>query len=304
LGISTEFPIILKQNSSSDPRGNALGAKKNYKQPTELETRLFTNSPNLSPKILNPESVFLKSLAKKTTWVSSLGPIYTKVPEIGYLVTMYPEPFILEDTNEKIKAIYTYFELPVERSEQLKTIQTNRLSVFENSPNAALIQLISGELDAFPKEPEPKVSFGSGDGEYLLEFNHPLVLNVKNGRSASISYHSNSLPLRINGAVVNESQLILGGDFTEANPIFSLPEDFNPEKIIRLANLERNAEAMQERVFIHTDKSQYWQGEHLFFKAYLSYGNALVSEELSKVLHVEIHAMNGKIEEQFKLIMG
>jgi hypothetical protein len=241
-----------------------------------LETCLFTNKPKFGPKILNPESVFLESVAKKTTWVSSLGPIYTNIPEIGYLVTIYPEPFTLEDKNEKIKAIYTYFELPVETAEQLKTIQTNRLSVFENSPNAALIQLISGELDAFPEEPEPKVSFGNTEGEYYLEFNHPLETKLQNGKIGSIYYNSASLPLRINGAVVNESQLILGGDFTEANPIFSLPEDFNPEKIIRLANLERNAEAMQERVFIDTDKSQYWRGECLFFKAYLSYGNVLV----------------------------
>jgi hypothetical protein len=299
LGISIEFPIVLKKNSSSNPKGNALGAKKSHKLLDELEERLFTNNPNLSPKILNPESVFLESLAKKTTQVSSLGPIYINIPETGYLVTIYPESFMLEDKNEKIKAIYTYFELPVETSEQLKSIQANRLRVFENSPNAALIQLISGELDAFPEDPEPKVSFGNTEGEYYLEFNHPLETKLQNGKIGSISYNSASLPLRINGAVVNESQLILGGAFTEANPIFSLPEDFNPEKIIRLANLERNAEAMQERVFLHTDKSQYWQGEHLFFKAYLSYGNALISEELSKVLHVEIHAMSGKIEEQF-----
>jgi hypothetical protein len=298
-GISIELPIVLNLNSSSNPKGNALGEKKNDKLLAKLEDRLFTSNPNFSPKILNPESVFLESLAKKTTVVSSLGPIYITIPETGYLVTMYPEPFLLEDKNEKIKATYSYFELPEESVDQLKLRQSNRLQAFENSPNAQLIRLISGEIEGFNQNPDPKVAFGNTEGEYNLRFNHPLETKLQNGKTGSISYRSTSLPLRINGAVVNENQLILGGAFTEANPIFSLPQNFNPEKIARLANLERNAEAMQERVYVHTDKSQYWQGEHLFFKAYLSYGNALVSEELSRVLHVEIHAMNGKIEEQY-----
>lgn len=299
LGIAIEFPIVLNLNSSSNPKGIRLGEKKNDKLLTELEERLFTNNPNFSPKILNPESVFLESTDKKTTRVSSLGPLYISVPETGYLVTMYPEPFTLKDQNEKIKATYVYFELPVESVDQQKLRQSNRLQAFENSPNAQLIRLISGDIEGFNQIPDPKVAFAKPEGEYYLQFNHPLETKLQNGKSASISYSGSQLPLRINGSVINQNQLILGGAFTEANPIFSLPQNFNPEKIARLANLERNATAMQERVFLHTDKSQYWQGEHLFFKAYLSYGNALVSEELSKVLHVEIHAMNGKIEEQF-----
>lgn len=299
LGSISELKVELSFEKDSQPKGNSLEEKKNNKIRAELEERLLTNDANFTAEILNQDAVFLESIAKNKTRISFLGPLYISIPETGFLVTMYPEPFILEDKGEKIKGTYAYFELPGDNPEQIRSWQSNRLKAFENSPNALLVRLLSGELDSFNSNPEPKVSFGSTEGEYNLQFNHPLETKLPNGKSASISYKGNELPLRINGAVVNENQLIFEGAFAEMNPIFSLPQNFNPEKIIRLANLERNAEAMQERVFLHTDKSQYWQGEHLFFKAYLNYGNALVSDELSKVLHVEIHTMNGIIEDQY-----
>jgi hypothetical protein len=299
LGSITEFEIELNLDTNSEPKGNSLEEKKNTKIRAELEERFLTNDANFTAEILNQDAVFLESIAKKKTRINSLGPLYISIPETGFLVTMYPEPFILENKDEKIKGTYVYFELPGDNPEQIRSWQSNRLKVFENSPNAQLVRLLSGELDSFNSNPEPKVSFGSTEGEYNLQFNHPLEIKLPSGKSASISYTGDQLPLRINGAVANENQLVLEGAFADVNPIFSLPQNFNPEKIIRLANLERNADAMQERVFLHTDKSQYWQGEHLFFKAYLNYGNALVSDELSKVLHVEIHTMNGIIEDQY-----
>jgi len=45
---------------------------------------------------------------------------------------------------------------------------------------------------------------------------------------------------------------------------------------------------MQERIYLHTDRKHYWPAENIYFKAYFSYGNPLMAEELSKVLHVEL----------------
>jgi len=299
LSATTESEIELRFEKDSEPKGNSLEKIKKKKIGAALEERLLKNGANFTAEILNQKDIYLESIAKNKTRISTSGPIYISIPETGFIATIYPEPFILEDKYEKIKGTYAYFELPGESSEQIKVFQSNRLKVFENSPNAQLVRLLSGELDSFNSDPEPKVSFGNTAGEYNLQFNHPLEIELPNGKPASISYSGKLLPLRINGAVVNQSQLILGGAFEDVNPIFSLPQNFNPEKIIRLANLERNTKAMQERVFLHRDRNQYWQGEHLLFKAYVNYGNVLVSDELSKVLHVEIHTMNGVVEDRY-----
>ncbi|WP_026951949.1 carboxypeptidase regulatory-like domain-containing protein [Algoriphagus mannitolivorans] len=235
--------------------------------------------------LLNPDKVIFETQADKSVRVSSAGPLFFSNNWTYYLVTVYFEPYILGSGSQLI-ITPTYFELP----EQVGTEEAkkrNRLAIYQKTPNFFLASLMEGKTDFTKNNPNPSVSMGENPGEYYLEFNQPTQISA-GGFQGEIGYQGDKLALHLDGSPIRPDELVLGGDFSEYNPIFGIPSNFNADRLIKLANLEKSPQAMEEQVYLHTDRSSYWKGEQVYFKSYVAYGSPLLQEELSKVLHLEL----------------
>lgn len=286
-GIPKNVDVKLAQNTELDP----IGAEISKGQRTKFLDQVMEAFVGLDFKkreigLLNPDKLLFERLDDKSFRVHSIGPIFFSNNETGYLVSTYFKPFIL-GSGEKIQANYSYFELPGEGG-QMPLWRAERMKIYAQSPQKFLSELMTGAVESFSANPNPEVSFAGTSGDYLLSFAKPLTVELPDGQKGELNYTGEKLEVKFNGSPVNSEELILGGAFSVMNPIFGLPANFNADKLIKLANLEKTAETMQERIFIHTDRKHYWPGENLYFKAYLNYGNPLMAEDLSKVLHIEL----------------
>ena len=288
---STEkMDISLDPKTSFAPIQKSISGKKLEKTvalfiATFLGIEDTKNSPQIS--LVNPEALIFEKKGKEIQ-VSTEQAVYFQNSETGYLVTTYFEPFILEKENLKPVADYVYFELDPNGKEDREAIRTKQLRLFENSVQYQMIRLLSGETEAFAPAPQPKVFYGDQPGEYKLTFTQPTSATLPNGQQVSFSYTGEELALKSNGAPVYPDQLKIDGEIEPHSPIFYLPSNFEGEKILRLKNLEKTAEGLQERIYVHTDRGYYWPNESILFKAYVRYGNVAFMDDLSKVLHVEL----------------
>ena len=235
--------------------------------------------------LLNPDQVIFETQADKSIRVSSAGPLFFSNNSTQYLVTIYFEPYSL-GSGEKIKITPTYFELP-EKAGSDESKKRNRLAIYQKMPTYFLASLMEGKIDFTQGNPNPVVSLGENPGEYFLEFNQPAKISSA-GLNGSLGYSGEKLALHLDGSPVRSEDLVVSGDFLEYHPIFGIPSNFNAERLIKLANLEKNAQVMEEQVYLHTDRSSYWKGEQVYFKGYIAYGSPLLQEDLSKVLHLEL----------------
>ncbi|MFN3998735.1 carboxypeptidase-like regulatory domain-containing protein [Algoriphagus sp.] len=286
-GIQKNVEVKLAQTNELDPSGEKLSKGQQTKVMDQvMEAFVGSDFKKREIALLNPDKLIFERLKDKNLRVHSVGPIFFSNNESGYLVSTYFKPFIL-GSSDKIQATYSYFELPSDGG-QLPLWRQERMKIYARSPQKYISELMTGAAENFDTDPNPEVSFANNSGDYLLSFTKPLSVNLPEGKKGELNYKGEKLEVKFNGAPVSSEDLVLGGAFLEMNPIFGLPANFNAEKLIKLANLEKTAETMQERIFIHTDRKHYWPGENLYFKAYLNYGNPLMAEDLSKVLHVEL----------------
>ncbi len=286
-GIQKNVEVKLAQKTELDPKGADLSKGQQTKVMDQLmEAFIGSDFKKREVGLLNPDKLLFEKLEDKSFRVHSIGPIFFSNNETGYLVSTYFQPFIL-GSGEKIQAEYSYFELPAQPGQE-QTWRKRRMDVYQESPQKFLSELMTGVSESFDADPNPEVSFTDYSGDYLLEFAKPLSVNLPRGKIGELDYDGEKLAVKFNGAPVNPEELLLGGAFSGMNPIDGVPTNFNADKLIKLANLEKTAETMQERIFVHTDRKHYWPGENIYFKAYLNYGNPLMAEDLSKVLHVEL----------------
>jgi hypothetical protein len=286
-GMPRNLGIKLPQNTSLDPVPMEV-AKSQRAKILELVLQAFIG-PDFEKRgvtLLNPDKLKFEQLGDNSLRVYSQGAIFFSNGETGYLVSVYFSPFVL-GSGEEIQASYSYFELAAEEREKT-TRREKRMEIYNQSPQRFLSQLMTGSLTGFDKNPNPEVSFAESSGDYYLSFAKPLSVKLPDGTQGTLDYLGEKLEVKLNGAPVMEEDLLLTGGLLSRNPIFSLPSNFNADKLIKLANLEKTAETMQERIFVHTDRKHYWSGENLYFKAYFNYVNPLLSAELSEVLHVEL----------------
>ncbi|WP_157963152.1 carboxypeptidase regulatory-like domain-containing protein [Algoriphagus litoralis] len=293
-GIPKNIEVKLNQSGKGDPIGEVFSKGPPAKLMDQvMEAFVGADFKKREIGLLNTDKLVFEKLEDKSFRVHSIGPIFFSNNETGYLVSTYFQPFSLGSV-EKIKAEYSYFELPTEPVKE-PAWRKRRMEVYQESPQKYLSDLMTGVSESFEADPNPEVSFADYSGDYLLSFAKPLSVNLPSGKKGQLEYRGEKLAVKFNGAPVNAEELLLTGAFTEMNPIDGIPTNFNADKLIKLANLEKTAETMQERIFVHTDRRHYWPGEMLYFKAYLNYGNPLMAEELSKVLHVELLDSGGYV---------
>lgn len=293
-GIVNDLDLKLTPEISLGMASDQLSKSKLSRLEEEVrEVFVGKNIKKESVHFLNPDKLIFESQSDKLFKISSVGPLFFANNETGYLVSIYFKPFLL-GSEEKIEQTVTYFELPREESLEAERRKA-RLAAFQSTPQHFLSMLMEGKSDGFSSNPNPEVAFGTINGEYLLSFSKPLQVDLGSGSKGVLDYSGENLEVKINGAPTSYDRLKLGGTFADLNPIFGVPSNFNADRLTKLANLEKNAEVMQERLYVQTDRRHYWPAENIYFKAYLNYGNPLMAEDLSKVLHVELVDSTGYV---------
>jgi hypothetical protein len=292
-GKTLEVVFSLEPDLQSNPLFSDFSKGKLKKYKSAVEKKFLADHPSSwQVELLNSDQLIFEKRADKKIQVTSQGPLYFSNRETGYLVTIYFSPFLLGDEQPELQA-YSYFELP--EGERIEERRSNRLRIHQQSPTYFLSQLMIGEIGDFRSCPNPEVSFSDQEGEYFLRFDTPLEIETADGRRGRMYYEGEKLQVKLNGAPTDWSKLQWRGELFEDNPIYAVPQNFNADRVFALANLEKNAQTMQERIYLHTDRRHYWPGEQILFKAYLSYTNPVLAQDLSKVLHIELIDTTGYV---------
>lgn len=183
-----------------------------------------------------------------------------------------------------------------------------RTDIFANEIGKSVIPYKNPELITPADKP----------GEFLIAMKGRIEIHYQKGYSQINTYVDAPYPVswlevnkglvrvRANGMILNPQDLVFSGDMDRKRISTLLPLDYDAEKAIQLQNLERTAANFQEKIYIHTDKPYYYAGDQLFFKAYFTYGNIYLRDELSTVLHVELinEDRDFVIEKKFKIMNG
>jgi hypothetical protein len=293
-GLPVRLAIRLKEGATPALSPSTLSNSKRSKL-TEAVQEAFVGRAvkAVKPQLLNPDKLIFEEQKDKSYRAHSSGPLFFSNEETGYLVAVYFDPFTLE-TSSPQRLTYAYFELPKEESKE-EARRAARLKAYQTSPAFYIAQLMEGKTALFSTPANPEVAFTAQPGTYSLAFAKPLSVSLTDGSKGTLDYSGEKLLVHLSGNAVSPSQLNLGGFFLNQNPIFGVPANFNADRLTKLANLEKSDEVMQERIYLHTDRKHYWPAENIYFKAYLSYGNPLMAEELSKVLHLELIDTTGYV---------
>jgi hypothetical protein len=150
-------------------------------------------------------------------------------------------------------------------------------------------------------KPDNLVQEGRRPGEYRIYLKGRIEIHYEKGYSNVNTYrdapypiswlevNGNYVQVNSNGMVLNEKDVTFSGDMDKRKVSTMLPFDYKPNLTDRLQRqMVRDAGSLQEKVYLHTDRAFYYQGEPVFFKAYFRYANPDFKRELSKILHVEL----------------
>ncbi len=97
-----------------------------------------------------------------------------------------------------------------------------------------------------------------------------------------------------NGILLNPSSLIISGAMNEARVGDLLPYNYsktpseNSPEQLSYSSQQVKLNRLTEKPYLHTDKSYYYPGEKIWFKAYMNYKSPELMDSLSQVLYVEL----------------
>jgi hypothetical protein len=111
--------------------------------------------------------------------------------------------------------------------------------------------------------------------------------------TSPVSWLEVSEPLFVtpHGIVQNPRAIQLVGYMTEFRIAHLLPEDYRPERaelIELLVTPPVLSKSLTENIYLHTDKDYYYQGDAVWLKGYMRYGDPRRADSLSRVVYVEL----------------
>jgi hypothetical protein len=112
----------------------------------------------------------------------------------------------------------------------------------------------------------------------------------------------NHVYVNTNGMPLNVKDLILSGDMDYLKVSGILPTDYDPGSSANEAYfLKFEKPPFAEKVHLHTDRTAYFEGDKIWYKAYLNYTSFAAKDSASKVLYVQLIKPNQEIFETQKL---
>jgi hypothetical protein len=273
--------LAIEQLTSPD-RLQTLRASKTKKQLEEFEKMLSQGTENPEDIILlNPE-VLSFYIQDNMTWADTRDVLLVQNLESGYLISVWlKEPLDMSRGMDEDNLALTYLPMEAQSIEQKREQEEKRIKLYLNSPVFAIRDLVAKTSE------RTKLAPTSQEGEFSFRFQkRPYAINSPELRT--LDYEGEEILIRTNGIPVYPSKLKKTGFHGKNNPLLQLPLDFDFERAVAVKSVKKTPETQQERVFLHTDRDVYLMGENMFFKAYVLFGDPVLMDESSKVLHVEI----------------
>lgn len=112
----------------------------------------------------------------------------------------------------------------------------------------------------------------------------------------------NNVYVNENGMPYNYQDIVVAGDMDFLKVSGILPTDYNMNDSANEAYFLKFEKApFAETVHLHTDRTMYFQGDKLWFKAYLNYSSFAKNDTASKVLYVQLIDESKKVVETQKI---
>ncbi|MCP9770051.1 hypothetical protein EGI22_19280 [Lacihabitans sp. LS3-19] len=112
----------------------------------------------------------------------------------------------------------------------------------------------------------------------------------------------NNVYVNTNGMPFNVKDIVVSGDMDYLKVSGILPTDYDPSSSANEAYfLKFEKPPFAEKVHLHTDRTAYFQGDKIWYKAYLNYTSFAAKDSASKVLYVQLINPNQEILENQKL---
>lgn len=213
-------------------------------------------------------------------------------------------------SNWERNRLDTYLKSPANMFRAMIENQHNQEGFFLYGDKAGGSESRNLRSDVFANElgnsvveykPDNLVQPGKRPGEYKIFLKGRIEIHYEKGFSNVNTYRDAPYPIswlevngnyvyvNANGMVLNEKDVTFSGDMDKRKVSSMLPFDYKPNLSDRLQRqMVKDAGSLQEKVYLHTDRAYYYQGEPVFFKAYFRYANPDFRRELSKILHVEL----------------
>jgi len=187
--------------------------------------------------------------------------------------------------------------------------QNLRSDVFSNELGKSIVEY----------KPENLVSAGRKPGEYRILMKGRIEIHYEKGYASVNTYKDAPYPISwlevkgnyvnvsSNGMILNPKDVTFSGDMDKNKVSTLLPMDYQPNLADRInGQVAKDANSLQEKVYLHTDRPYYYQGDQLLFKAYFQYANPELKRDMSKILYVEL--ISGKrdlvVQKKFKIENG
>jgi len=240
----------------------------------------------------------------------------------------------LEAPDEKTKAEWerrrldTYLKSPANMFRAMIVNQHNKEGFFLYGDKVGGSESRNLRSDVFanelgksviPYKPENLIQPGRRPGEYRIFMKGRIEIHYEKGYSTVNTYKDAPYPIswlevkgnyvqvNSNGMIINQKDVVFSGDMDKRKISSLLPLDYEPNLADRgNAQLAQDAHSMQERVYLHTDRSFYYTGDQVLFKAYLNYAGPEMKRALSNILYVELVSADRDIviQKKFKIENG
>jgi hypothetical protein len=111
---------------------------------------------------------------------------------------------------------------------------------------------------------------------------------------AQMDFKERRIEINKDGVLLNPSAMVTTGYLNALRVPYLLPYDYRPEKKAEFVHVELSSleevkfETLQEKVYLHTDKSYYYPGDVIWFKGYLRYHSPQLVDSMSAALYVDL----------------
>jgi hypothetical protein len=191
---------------------------------------------------------------------------------------------ILENKHNQ-QGFYLYGDKP--GGSESRNLRTN---VFANELGKSVI----------PYKPDNLVTPSRKPGEYRVLIQGRVEIHYEKGYSSVNTYKDAPYPIswvesknnyvliNSNGIILNPKDVVFSGDMDKRKVASLLPLDYKLDEISSDVQIAKDANGLQEKIYLHFDRPYYYQGDQAFFKAYLKYPSPDMKRDLSQVLYVEL----------------
>jgi hypothetical protein len=179
-----------------------------------------------------------------------------------------------------------------------------RTDNFDAELGKSVVEYESSKMVGLGKSPQLKKIYVVSN----LEIHNQSVkseLRTYQGIDYGISWmqvRGNNVHVNMEGVPLNPYDIVVSGDMDYLKVSGMLPSDYDPKSSVNEAYfLKFEKPPFAEAVHLHTDREAYYQGDKLWFKAYLNYTSFAAKDTASKVLYVQLINQKKEIVETQKL---